>query len=136
MLATGGGFTFGGGEPLLYPDLMTEVQEYNHDGLSVFVETSLHVASENIIKAASNIDHFYVDIKTLDKEKYRAYANGENSLVITNLKLLLNLAGSDHITVRIPLIPGLTTTEDRERDKDILKEWGFTDFDLFEYMQI
>ena len=48
FLATNGGITFGGGEPLLQPRLITEIRELCTEDITINVETSLHVEWKNI----------------------------------------------------------------------------------------
>ena len=56
MLATKGGFTFGGGEPLLYPDLIKEFRSICDSDLTIYVETSLNVSFSNILLMAYEQD--------------------------------------------------------------------------------
>lgn len=133
FLATNGGVTFGGGEPLLYVGFIKEFRELCGDRWHLCAETSLNVSRDAVETAASVIDHFYVDIKDMNPDIYQSYTGKSNGNVIENLKLLLSLTSQDRITVRIPLIKGFNTESDRENSISQLKEMGFTDFDLFKY---
>ena len=134
FLATNGGVTFGGGEPLLYVGFIKEFRELCGDRWHLCAETSLNVSSDAVETAASVIDHFYVDIKDMNPDIYQSYTGKSNDNVIENLKLLLSLTSQGRITVRIPLIKDFNTESDREKSVSQLKEMGFTDFDLFKYM--
>ena len=46
ILATNGGVTFGGGEPLLHSAAIKEFSKMNEDKFSIYVETSLNVPRE------------------------------------------------------------------------------------------
>ena len=134
FLATGGGVTFGGGEPLLYADFLKEFRSLCGSDWRLCAETSLNVPTENVIAAAECIDTFYVDCKDMSPDIYFSYTGKDNSLVLKNLKVLLEAVGSKRVVVRIPLIPEYNTDSDREKSKATLEKMGFTDFDIFNYI--
>lgn len=133
FLSTGGGVTFGGGEPLLYPTFLQDFRQICGGQWHLCAETSLLVPWENVERAAGCIDHFYVDCKDTDPAIYRRYTGQDNSLMLENLKRLLALAGPERITVRVPLIPDFNTEENQQRSQDTLEEMGICNFDLFTY---
>ena len=133
FLATGGGVTFGGGEPLLYPDFLQEFRGICGDEWHLCAETSLAVPWENVEKAAGCIDVFYIDCKDTNPDIYRRYTGRDNALMLDNLQKLVGLVGKDRIVVRLPLIPEFNTDEDRQRSKEKLSAMGITNFDLFTY---
>lgn len=103
-----GGITFSGGEPLCHVDYIAEV--VSHLGnVKTAVETCGHVSSEAILKAESFIDDFYYDIKLIDEGEHIKYTGVSNSLILKNASLLLER--NRKLTVRIPLIPGITDTD-------------------------
>ncbi len=133
FLATGGGITFGGGEPLLYAPFLQEFRSICTDSWHLCAETSLAVPAEMVSIAAGCIDHFYVDCKDTNPEIYRSYTGKDNALMLENLKNLLALVGPERITVRLPLIPEFNTEEDRVSSRDRLTALGIRKFDLFSY---
>lgn len=133
FLATGGGVTFGGGEPLLYPDFLQEFRGICGDEWHLCAETSLAVPWENVEKAAGCIDVFYIDCKDTNPDIYRRYTGKDNALMLANLQKLVQLVGAERIVVRLPLIPEYNTDEDRQSSKEILSAMGITNFDLFAY---
>ena len=133
FLATGGGVTFGGGEPLLYSDFLLEFREICGNDWHLCAETSLNVPWENVEKAAKCIDHFYIDCKDTNPDIYRRYTGQDNARMLENLRRLLEILGAERITVRVPLIPEFNTPEDQLRSRDLLKQMGIADFDLFTY---
>lgn len=133
FLATGGGVTFGGGEPLLYPDFLTGFRECCGPDWHLCAETSLNVPAENVEKAAGCIDHFYIDCKDTNPEIYRRYTGQDNRRMMKNLQTLLTLIPPDRITLRLPLIPGYNDEEARTQSHTLLKSMGITNFDLFTY---
>ncbi len=133
MLATKGGITFGGGEPLLYPSLIREMRELLDPSLSIVVETSLHITWEGIEKVADFIDEYYIDIKTMNAALYYSYTGGSLELVISTLKRLIEKIGSDRIIVRIPLIEKHVDNEGQRESRQLLEKIGITRFDFFSY---
>lgn len=134
MLATCGGLTFGGGEPLLYPQLLREMRELCDPDMTIYVETSLNVPTENLVAAAEQTDVLIVDVKAMDAAVYQAYTGKDNALVLENLKILMEKKGSNAIIARIPLIPQFTDQKSQQRDKEILEKLGIRRFDLFSYV--
>lgn len=133
FLATGGGVTFGGGEPLLYPEFLAEFRRVCGESWHLCAETSLNVPWEHVRKAAECIDVFYVDVKDTNPDIYRRYTGQENAQVLENLKKLTDMVGSERIIVRLPLIPDYNTDEDRAGSQSLLTAMGLTQFDLFTY---
>ena len=133
FLSTGGGVTFGGGEPLLYPTFLQEFRQVCGGEWHLCAETSLSVPWENVEQAAICIDHFYVDCKDTDPAIYRRYTGQDNALMLENLKRLLVLVGPERITVRVPVIPDFNTEENQQDSRATLEVMGIRNFDLFTY---
>lgn len=133
FLATGGGVTFGGGEPLLYPDFLREFRSICGEAWHLCAETSLSVPWEHVQKAAECIDMFYVDCKDTDPGIYKSYTGKDNALMLSNLQKLVALIGTERIVVRVPLIPDYNTDENRQKSRAVLQGLGVTRFDFFTY---
>ena len=133
FLATDGGVTFGGGEPLLRAEFLQEFREICGQAWHLCAETSLAVPWEKVQTAAACIDHFYVDCKDTDPAIYRRYTGQDNGLMLRNLQKLLELVGSERVMVRLPLIPEFNTEEDRLASRKRLEDMGVTQFDLLTY---
>ena len=136
ILASGGGLTFGGGEPMEYPALINEIRAICEPEMTINVETSLNVEWSKIEEALDAISLFYVDIKAADPEIYRRYTGGELEPVMENLKKLLERKAPEEIVVRIPRIEGFTDREQQEEAKHILQEMGIRRVNLFDYRVI
>lgn len=132
-LATGGGITFGGGEPLLHTDFITAFRALCPTDWHFYAETCLNLPQEHILAAATAVDWFFVDIKDMNPAIYEAYTGRDNALVKENLALLLSLAGSERVTVRVPRIPGFNTDADVEASVAELTSMGVTRLDVFAY---
>ena len=131
--ATDGGVTFGGGEPLLQADFIREFAEACPMDWKIALESSLNVPQEELRKVIGLIDHYFVDIKTLNPAVYRRYTGGDFQQAFSNLLYLKEQVDPDQITVRIPTIPGYTVAEDRHTDRFKLMDMGFRDVDWFQY---
>ena len=132
-LATGGGVTFGGGEPLLHTDFITAFREVCHPDWRIYAESCLNIPEENLRAAARVVNHFFIDIKDMNPAIYRAYTGKDNTLVKANLALLLSLVGAHRITVRVPSIPDCNTEADTEASVRELQAMGVTSLDRFAY---
>lgn len=133
FLATEGGVTFGGGEPLLQADFLKEFRRICGKEWRLCAETSLAVPWEQVETAAGCMDEFIIDIKDTDPAIYRRYTGKDNALVLENLEKLAKLLPPERVRLRLPLIPGFNTEEDRQRSKTLLSAFGFTRFDRFTY---
>ena len=127
--ATGGGVTFGGGEPLLQAPFIAAFIRYAKAQGVVWkfnLETSLAVPPElfdalipeGIPAADCPVDEFIVDIKDMDPAIYARYTGR---------------TPPDRVTVRVPLIPGYNTPEDGDRSEEILRGMGFERIKRFTY---
>ena len=133
ILATDGGLTFGGGEPLLYPELIKEMRTVCEPEMTFYVETSFNVNWDSIESVMDSVDCFYVDIKSSDPVIYREYTGGELQCVLDNIKQYVELKGNDSIVVRIPEISGFVDKERQADSKRLLLEIGIKRFNLFKY---
>ena len=131
--ATGGGITFGGGEPLLRADFISRFREICGSEWTLNAETCLNVDRRLLECAEKCIDVFIVDIKDTDPAIYRAYTGADNARVLGNLKWLVEKHGAERIRVRVPLIPGFNTEADADKSEKLLKEMGVTCIDRFTY---
>ena len=134
FVATGGGICFGGGEPLLRSDFIKAFAEIMNPEWKLTIETSLNVPLENVKAIASLVQMWYVDIKDMNPDIYKAYGCKENKQVISNLQWLAANGYADKVIIRLPLIPEYNTDEDRQRSQQQLEKMGFTNFDKFNYI--
>ena len=133
FLATGGGITFGGGEPSMYPDFIVRFREICGPEWNLTLETSLNVPADNIRRLSSVVNQFIIDIKETNDEIYRHYTGLSNQRALDNLQELLQEGRGDDLIVRLPLIEGYNTQEDIERSTEKLRTMGVEHFDFFTY---
>lgn len=132
--ATGGGVSFGGGEPLLRSDGIVDFCKLCPKEWHICVETSLNVERCHLEAVAPYIYHYYIDVKDMNHDIYRPYTKRSNRRVINNLRWLASHVDPDKVTIRLPHIPDYNTLQDIERSQQQLEEMGFKDFDRFEYI--
>lgn len=133
FIATGGGVTFGGGEPCLQADIITQFRNLCGKEWLLTLESSLNVAPQQFASLIPIIDRFIVDIKDMNPDIYQHYTGRDNKNVIANLQQLIDNNRQDDAIIRIPLIPQFNTTADQEKSKAQLKAMGFNRFDIFTY---
>ncbi len=133
FIATGGGVCFGGGEPLLRVDFLTEFKELCGKSWNLTAETSLQVPREAVEQAAEVVGDFIVDIKESNPDIYKAYTGGDAQRAWDNLEWLIQKKGPEHVIVRVPLIPDFNTESDCDRTVAKLTELGVIRIDRFTY---
>ncbi len=134
FLATHGGVTFGGGEPLLQLPFIQEFRGLCGPQWQIVVETSLHVPFETVQAIDAIVDGYIVDIKDLNPEIYLAYTGKENPLVLKNLEWILRHGDPKRVMVRVPHIPEFNTDEDVKRSIERLEKMGVVNIGEFNYI--
>lgn len=132
--ATGGGVVFGGGEPLLQADFIHAFRKQAPKEWKIYLESSLAVKEAELLKVIRDIDFFLIDIKDMNETIYETYTGKKPDLMQRNLKLLAERGLQSKVTIRLPLIDGFNTEEDRIKSEKALKKMGFTSFDRFSYV--
>ena len=103
---TGGGVTFSGGEPLLYPDFVCRVfSDIRAKGFGTAVETCGQVDWTAFEKTLPVTDLLLFDIKLADGEKHREWTGADNGRILENASKAAKIV--DRLIPRIPLIPGV-----------------------------
>lgn len=132
--ATGGGITFGGGEPLISCKEILHFRSIclkNGKKWKINIETSLNVPKTFVELMKDIIDHWIVDIKDINPNIYKAYTGKDNKQVISNLQYLID--NNAKITARVPLIAGFNTELDVKNSILSLERMGIIDIDRFTY---
>lgn len=133
FLASGGGVTFGGGEPLLYPQFLRQFRALCGASWHLTAETSLAVPWESVELASACIDEFWIDCKDTNDAIYTRYTGKSNALMLENLARLAQTVPPERIVVRLPLIPDYNTEADVQKSQEKLSALGITRFDRFTY---
>lgn len=135
FLATDGGITFGGGEPLLNSQFIEAFCKIADPRWNITLETSLNVPREHLERVFPYVNHYFVDIKDMNPAIYEDYAQYPQTKVIANLQWLMeNVSDTKKVKVRLPHIPSYNTQEDVERSRQQLLRMGVVEFDEFDYI--
>ena len=78
FLVTGGGITFGGGEPLLYSDFIAKFRNICGSAWKIYIETSLNVEREHVSTLVGIVDDWIIDIKDWNEDIYSHYTGMGN----------------------------------------------------------
>ena len=105
---SGGGVTFSGGEPLMFPEFLIEMlKACGENNLHRTVDTSGFASTETILEVAKHTDLFLYDLKLMDDEKHKKWTGVSNQLILKNLKILAE--NHAKLNIRIPLIKNVNT---------------------------
>ena len=108
---SGGGVTFSGGEPLLFPEFLKEILDAC-GGMQIHrtIDTSGMASTQTILEIAKRTDLFLYDLKLMDSERHKHWTGVGNRRILQNLETLANTGAE--IQVRIPLIEGVNCDEE------------------------
>ncbi len=131
--ATGGGVTFGGGEPLTHAPFIQAFRQLCGDKWRLSAETCLNIPEPMLNVAIECVDEFIVDVKDTNPAIYRRYTGSDNKQALLNLAALVKAVGPERVLARVPLIPGFNEQADVEASVERLRLFGVTRFDTFTY---
>ena len=131
--ATGGGLTFGGGEPLLQASFIQEVLELGAKKWHTTIETSLNVPYKEWYSLINYVDEWIVDIKDMNPSIYKRYTSKDNAVVIDNLKKFVDLNLTEKVLIRLPYIKGFNTETDIKSSGQKLEQMGYSRFEKISY---
>jgi pyruvate formate lyase activating enzyme len=109
LLAHDGGITFSGGEPLMQADFVGEVIDLL-EKVHICLDTSGYGREEDFRRLAGQSDLIFFDLKLIEPKAHQHYTGCDNSQILRNLSVLGDMG--NQFVVRVPLIPGVTDTED------------------------
>jgi len=109
---SGGGVTFTGGEPALFPEFATDVARLlRSEGIPVALETGGLFNPERLNPLTAELQLILFDIKVFDGEQHRLLCGSENMVIKENLRSLVQatrLGQGPPVWPRLPLVPGMT----------------------------
>jgi pyruvate formate lyase activating enzyme len=105
-----GGVTFSGGEPTMQADFLMELlKACKQHKLHTALDTCGYASKEVFTELLALIDLFLFDLKLINEDVHIKYTGHSNKAIVDNLKMLsFNKA---NIIIRIPIIPGITDTQ-------------------------
>jgi len=111
MDQSGGGVTFSGGEPLIYPEALKSLLiSCGEEGIHRAVDTSGHVRQSVVEEIMPHTDLFLYDLKLMDSNRHRRWTGVGNEQIIRNLKLIAS--GDTEYQIRVPLIEGVNCDDE------------------------
>ena len=132
---SGGGVTFSGGEPTQHMDYLSAVMKLlKQSGISIAIQTAgFFNLNEFTAKLLPYLDLIFYDIKLMDAGEHKKWTGIDNKIILANF-LELSKKSRDLIIPRIPLIPGITATEDNlVRIADFIRHAGYDRYQLLDY---
>ena len=133
-IATGGGVTFGGGEPLLYSSFIEEVLQLGANVWNTTIETSLNVPLMNITRLLDFNVRFIVDVKDMTPSIYKEYTSCTNEQVTNNLTWIAENGLINKVSIRLPLIQNYNSVENQRQGRRELEAMGYKDIEEFTYI--
>lgn len=108
---SGGGVTFSGGECLMQADFVVSLAKKCKDAnISTAIESAFFVPYANVEAILPFMDYIFADLKIPDAQLHQKYTGAPNTLIIENIRKISHI--HKHITIRIPLIPGVNDSEE------------------------
>jgi len=112
---SGGGVTFGGGEPLAQPRFLVELlAACRNRGLHTAVDTSGFTPWKILDEVRPFVDLFLFDLKLMDETRHRQWTGVSNVSILFNLRRLSELGHK--IIIRIPIIPGINDDDENLKE--------------------
>ena len=107
---SGGGLTCSGGEPLNQPEfLLSLLDECKNEDIHTVLDTTGYGSLDLIKKLSKKVDLFLYDLKYLNEAQHTQITGVSNKKILNNLNFLDSIG--QNLTIRVPLIPGFTDTE-------------------------
>jgi pyruvate formate lyase activating enzyme len=110
---SGGGVTFSGGECTLFPDYLEALDcALRARSIHVTIETCGEFAVDVFVdRLLPHFDLIFFDLKFADPALHLEHTGRDNHRILHNLALLMEKA-PERVQVRIPLVRGITATEE------------------------
>jgi pyruvate formate lyase activating enzyme len=107
---SGGGVTFSGGEPLMQPEgLLQLLEACKKYGIHTTVDTCGYASPEQFERVLPLTDLLLFDLKHMDPALHKKHTGVDNGPILSNAAYLLEQGAP--VIFRIPVIPGINTTE-------------------------
>jgi pyruvate formate lyase activating enzyme len=105
---SGGGVTFSGGEPLLYPEFLCQILDScGQRQIHRCVDTAGQAKTEVLLEVAKRTELFLFDLKLMDSGRHKQWTGVGNELILHNLQSLAKTGAA--LQIRLPLVSGVNT---------------------------
>ena len=131
---SGGGVTFGGGEPLMQSAFIHEVCRLADPSWKKRIETSLSVPWRDVEPVVDDIDEWIIDIKSMNADIYTEYTGSTIHRMQENLWWLKNSVDQSILRIRIPRIPRFADEKSVRESVNLLRERYDLEAEVFDYM--
>ena len=129
---SGGGITFSGGEPLAHAIVLEQCLGLLRGQIHTAIQTSGYAPASVFERILPNTDYILFDLKLADDRLHRRYTEVGNKEILQNFSVLCK--SGKPFTVRTPLIPGVTDTEENLTGiAEILRKNGVDRIELLPY---
>lgn len=114
FVASGGGLTISGGDPLMQPaftlELLKKAKALN---INTCIETSAFAGQDIFEQLLSWVDYFYIDYKITGEKQHKHFTGISSKQVFENIDFLCR--NSAHVVLRCTIIPGINNSDDHFR---------------------
>lgn len=108
---SGGGVTFGGGEPTAAGDFLLALLDASiRRGYHICLDTCGVCDPERFKTIMDKVELFLFDCKHMDPEEHKRLTGRDNAVILQNLHALFE-AGKE-VRIRVPLMPGINDTDE------------------------
>ena len=127
---SGGGITFGGGEPTAAGDFLLELMKAcASKGYHICVDTCGVCNTKQFAKVIQMADMLLFDCKHMNPQEHRRLTGLDNAVILENLHQALT-SGKD-VHIRIPLMPNLNDSEENiQALAEFLHPYGKKEVDI------
>lgn len=127
---SGGGVTFGGGEPTAAGDFLLALLDASaRRGYHTCLDTCGVCEPERFKKVMERVELFLYDCKHMDPETHKRLTGRDNAVILENLHALF--AAGKEVRLRVPLMPGINDTEENiAAMADLLHKHGKNEIDV------
>ncbi|MCR5730709.1 MAG: radical SAM protein [Ruminococcus sp.] len=132
---SGGGVTFGGGEPLLQSAFIHQVCKLADPEWKMRIETSLNVPWRYVEPVINDIDEWIIDIKDSDWDIYKKYTEVSIHNLVENLCRLDDIIDASKVHIRIPCIPGFNNEDNIKESIEWVKRFFDVEPEVFDYQK-
>ena len=130
---SGGGVTFSGGEPTLYPDFIDQAVDLciKHQ-IHTTIETSGTFSFKVWETILRKVDLIYFDLKIIDSRKHKIATGVSNATIMKNAEMLVKK--QFNVEFRMPLVAGYTDSDENILSTiQWLKKMGQNNIHLLRY---
>lgn len=107
---SGGGVTFGGGEPTAAGDFLIALLDASMKrGYHICLDTCGVCPQDRFKTIMDKTELFLFDCKHMDPEEHRRLTGLDNEVILKNLHMLFE--AKKDVRIRVPLMPGINDTE-------------------------